>query len=159
MLSTISWSQLILTFLSSQTMNYVIGATSIFLGKWCGFTLYKENKKVVMGIKCHAFRNVFSESGQMDLPKASETFSIPKSTMRRRVLGFNIMVSPWWHFVDCASCAATNNGIMIILWQVILTYFTKPGLVWGIVCVYLFEYESKNEITKYTKYFFIYIYM
>ena len=38
-------------------------------------------------------------------------------------------------------------------------YLTKPGLFWGTVCVYLFEYESKNEIMKYTKYFFIYIYM
>ena len=27
------------------------------------------------------------KSGQMELPKASETFNIPKSTMRRRVLG------------------------------------------------------------------------
>ena len=38
-------------------------------------------------------------------------------------------------------------------------YLTKPGLVWDTVCVYLVEYESKNEIIKYTKYFFIYIYM
>ena len=67
MLSTIIWSQLILTLLSSQTMNYVIDAASIFLGKWCGFTLYKENKKVVMKVMCYAFRNFFSESGQMDL--------------------------------------------------------------------------------------------
>ena len=38
-------------------------------------------------------------------------------------------------------------------------YLTKTGLIWGTLCVYLFEYESKNEIMKYTKYFFIYIYM
>ena len=24
-------------------------------------------------------------------------------------------------------------------------YLTKPGLAWGTVCVYLFEYESKNK--------------
>ena len=38
-------------------------------------------------------------------------------------------------------------------------YLTKPGLVWGTLCVYPFEYENKNEIMKYTKYFFIYISM
>ena len=30
-------------------------------------------------------------------------------------------------------------------------YLTKPGLVWGTVCVYPFEYESKNEVMKFTK--------
>ena len=38
-------------------------------------------------------------------------------------------------------------------------YLTKRGLLWGNLCVYLFEYEGKNEIMKYTKYFFIYISM
>ena len=38
-------------------------------------------------------------------------------------------------------------------------YLTKPGFVWGTLCVYLFEYESKNGIMKYAKYFFIYISM
>ena len=38
-------------------------------------------------------------------------------------------------------------------------YLTTPGLVWGTLCVYLFEYESKNEIMKYAKYLFIYISM
>ena len=138
MLNTISWFQLILNLLSSHTMNYVIDAASIFLGKWCGFTLYKENKKVVTGIKCHAFRNFVSESGQMDLPKASEIFSVPKSTMRRRILRLNIMVSPWLHFVDCASFAATNNKIMIILWQIILIRYISlsPGL-FGTLYVYI----------------------
>ena len=40
----------------------------------------------VMRIKCHGFRNFFSESGQIDLTKASEYFTISESTMRRRVL-------------------------------------------------------------------------
>ena len=36
----------------------------------------------------------------------------------------------------------------------------SPGLFEALyVYIYLFEYESKNEIMKYTKYFFIYIYM
>ena len=38
-------------------------------------------------------------------------------------------------------------------------YLTKPGIFWGTLCVHLFEYESKNEIMKYAKYFFIYISM
>ena len=64
--------------------------------------------------------------------------------------------------------AATNNGVIIILWQVIFIssklncneiYLTQPGLVWVTVCVYPFEYESENEETKYPAHFFIYIYM
>ena len=45
------------------------------------------------------------------------------------------MIYAWWH--DCTPCI----------------------VVCVTVCAYPFKYESKNEIMKYKKYFFIYIYM
>ena len=98
-------------------MHYVIVAASIFLfrlGQWCALTLYKENQ-VVMGIKCHAFRDVFGEKWVNGLAKASETFNISKSTLRRRALGLNKMVSPWQHLLTAIFVATTNEVVIIIL--------------------------------------------
>ena len=112
--------------ISSQTMYYVIVAASIFLfllRKWCTLTLFEGNKKVIMGVKCHAFRGFFGKNGQMDLAKASETFNMPKCTPGRRAMGLKKMVSPWQHFL-AAIFVSTTNEVIIILWQVIFVSST-----------------------------------
>ena len=64
--------------------------------------------------------------------------------------------------------AATNDEVIIILWQVNFIgcrlncnsiYLIPSGLVRGTVYVYPFIYVNWNEIMKYAKYFFIDIYM
>ena len=88
-------------------MNYVIVAASIFLfllRKWCALTLFKENKKIVMRITCHAFIDFFSEKRANGCGKRQGNFQYAQINSETRALGLNKMVSPWKHFVDCIIC-------------------------------------------------------
>ena len=115
-----------------------------------GFLLYKENKKVVMGIMCHAFRYFFSEKRANRFYKGQQNFQHTQIHSMRKSLGIKQNGQPG-NILLTELFAATTNEVIIILRQVIFIsgrlncnsiYLTPPGLVRGTVCVYPFEYET-----------------
>ena len=73
-------------------MNYDIDAASIFLGKRCGFTLYKENKKLVTEIKCYASRVNMKTFTSPEALKADKIFTDFKASMVYEVLLWTILI-------------------------------------------------------------------
>ena len=95
----------------------------------------------------------------MDFAKASETFNIYIYIYPNPLYEEDLWDWAKWsahgNILLTELFAATNNEVIIILWQVIFIgcwfnydsiYLTPPDLIQGTVCLYPFELKWNNEI-------------
>ena len=78
-----------------------------------------KNQKVVVEIKCHAFRDFFSEKRPNGFAKGQWNIQHTQIHSETNNLGINRHKSAHGYILLTALFPATNNEVIMIIWQVI----------------------------------------